>query len=489
MSRLSAWKKASAVILLCAATAIAAHGQIFNTLVSFNGSDGGNPAFVSLVQGNDGGLYGTTYQGGTSASGTVFKISPGGILTTLYSFCSQPRCTDGDNPEVGLALATDGNFFGTTNVGGTNMDCNGFGCGTVFEIGPEGTLTTVYSFCGQPQCADGSNPIAGLVQDTNGKLYGTTLNGGAQNAGTVFRFSLDGIFTTLFTFDRNNGEGPIGTLIEGTNGNLYGTTGASEGGDGTAFKVTPGGELTTLTNFDGTNGASPRGLIQGDDGNLYGTTTNGGTNENGFCNVGNGCGTVFKMTPNGTVKTLYNFCSESGCEDGAEPLSELIQATDGNFYGTTVFGGNFTNCPSAGCGTVFRITREGTLTTLHTFDQSDGALPYGGLFQATNGMLYGTTYTGGAYGSPGTVFSLDVGLGPFVTFIRAAGKVGQTGGILGQGFTGTTSVALNGIQASFTVVSDTYIRATVPVGATTGYVTVTTPSSTLTSNVPFHVIP
>ncbi len=139
-------------------------------------------------------------------------------------------------------------------------------------------------------------------------------------------------------------------------------------------------------------------------------------------------------------------------------------------------------------GTVFQLTPTGILTTMHSFDSSDGAVPIGGLIQATNGTFYGSSSQAGPYNS-GTLFSLDLGLGPFVTFVRAAGKVGQTGGILGQGFTGTTSVSLSGIPASFTVVSDTYIKATVPAGATTGYVTVTTPSGVLTSNVPFHVIP
>ena len=153
-------------------------------------------------------------------------------------------------------------------------------------------------------------------------------------------------------------------------------------------------------------------------------------------------------------------------------------------------------CAAPGCGTIFQITPAGVLTTLHSFDGTDGDFPAGGLFQATNGILYGTTASGGKYTSDdcyeetcGTLFSLDMGLSPFVAFVVPAGKVGQTGGILGQGFIGTTSVMLNGVPANFKVVSDTYLTATVPAGATTGYVTVTTPSGTLTSNVPFRVIP
>lgn len=166
-----------------------------------------------------------------------------------------------------------------------------------------------------------------------------------------------------------------------------------------------------------------------------------------------------------------------------------MQGTDGLFYGTTSAGGDLAcNAPYNGCGTVFSITSAGAMTTLHIFELTDGLAPTGGLLQATNGAFYGTTDQGGTY-DDGTVFSLDMGLGPFVAFVHAAGRVGKTGGILGQGFTGTTSVSLNGTPASFTVVSDTFIRATVPAGATTGYVTVTTPTGVLISNVPFYVLP
>lgn len=165
-----------------------------------------------------------------------------------------------------------------------------------------------------------------------------------------------------------------------------------------------------------------------------------------------------------------------------------MPATDENFYGTTQEGGDLNCIPPYGCGTLFDITPSGALTTLHIFEQSDGGYPSGGLLQATNGMLYGTTSIGGSEGD-GTVFSLSMGFNPFVAFVRDAGRVGGTDGILGQGFTGTSGVAINGIQAQFEVKSDTFIRATVPAGATTGYVTVATPGGTLTSNVPFHVIP
>jgi uncharacterized repeat protein (TIGR03803 family) len=173
------------------------------------------------------------------------------------------------------------------------------------------------------------------------------------------------------------------------------------------------------------------------------------------------------------------------------PTASPIQATDGNLYGTTFFGGNLSCDSRYGCGTVFRIEPTGALTTLHSFCDppcNDGAWPLAGLIQATDGTFYGAASSGGSMGD-GTIFSLSMGLAPFLAFVQDYGKVGQTGGILGQGFTGTTGVSFNGTSATFTVISDTYLTATVPAGATTGYVTVATPSGTLTSNVPFHVIP
>jgi uncharacterized repeat protein (TIGR03803 family) len=492
MTKLRASKTAGAVLVLCAATAIAAHAQTFNSLFNFDGANGDDPLYMSLVQGVDGNLYGTTVAGGPPSAhcepdgcGNVFKITPDGTLTTLYNFCSQPDCSDGEQPYAGLILGTDGNFYGTTFQGGHGPQCkpNLSYCGTIFRITPQGTLTTLYSFCRRPGCSDGNRPTGALLEGSDGNLYGTTSSGGTYNYGTIFRLAKDGVLTTLHTFCPQtncieDGGWPLSGVVQGTDGELYGTT--SMGGTyycGTVFKVTLAGQLTTLHSFDETDGVAPvGGLIQAVGGLFYGTTSKGGNLA--WCG-GEGCGTVFKITSDGVLTTLNIFNAELG----AEPLGTLVQGTDKNFYGTTLYGGNINAC-NGPCGALFGITENGDYETVHDFNGPQGANPTGGLVQATNGKFYGTTDL-----YYGTAFTLDMGLGPFVTFVQAYGKIGQIGGILGQGLTGTTAVSFNGISANFTVVSDTFIDATVPPGATGGYVTVTTPSGTLTSNVPFRVIP
>ena len=230
----------------------------------------------------------------------------------------------------------------------------------------------------------------------------------------------------------------------------------------------PAQTFKTLHSFDVTDGQYPEaGLVQGTNGDFYGTTFEGGANNDG---------TVFKITPSGTLTTLHSF----DITDGATPVAALVQATDGHFYGTTYYGG------ANGYGTLFKITPSGTLTTLHSFDNTDGGYPYAAVLQATNGKFYGTTFEGGA-NADGTVFSLSVGLGPFVETQPTSGKVGAAVKILGTNLTGATSVTFNGTAAKFTVVSKSEIKTTVPTGATTGPVEVTTPKGTLKSNLVFRV--
>ena len=466
------WAKcACALLFLFVTTAIALPAQTFTTLANFPESHGANPRLMSLVQGADGNFYGTTCDLGCvgevgNGFGTVFKVTPTGTLTTLYSFCAQPKCTDGAFPIAGLVLGTDGNFYGTTAYGGVNDD------GTVFKITSGGTLTTLHSF---DLTDDGAYPYATLVQATNGNFYGTTSYGGANAYGTVFEITPGGTLTTLYSFDDTDGAYPEAALVQASNGNFYGTT--FEGGanfDGTVFSITSGGTLTTLHSFDGTDGYLPLGALVQANGDFYGTTVEGGAN---------GYGTVFKITPGGTLTTLHSFDST----DGALPEAGLVQATNGIFYGTTLNGGANDAC-AVGCGTVFSITSGGTLTTLHSFDSTDGDDPYGGLVQATNGTFYGTTDAGGA-NAGGTIFSLAVGLGPFVKTLPTSGKVGAAVTILGTNLMGATSVSFNGTAASFTVVSSSEITTTVPTGATTGKVKVVTPGATLSSNLSFRVTP
>jgi uncharacterized repeat protein (TIGR03803 family) len=476
-------RMACIVFLLCAATS-SASAQTFSTLVSFRGTDGADPYFMSLVQGANGELYGTTEYGGFDANGTIFKVATTGVLTS-YSISSPG---DGIHPYAGLLLGTDGNFYGTTTNGGA------YGFGTVFKITPRGRLTTLHSFCPQPPyCVDGGQPWAGLIQGSDGNFYGTTVEYGVNHGGTVFKISPMGALTTLFSFcdlsDCTDGYAPAASLVQATDGNLYGVT--PRGGDnscnsglgcGTIFSMTPAGKLTTLHRFEKSDGYFPDSeLIQGSDGDLYGTTSYGGARAG--CLPNSACGgTIFAITPaSGILTTLYNFCAQTNCTDGDNPTAALVEATDGNFYGTTYAGGANSD------GTIFGITPDGALTTLHSFDAT-GANPDGGLVQATNGKLYGTTYDAGP-DSDGTVFSLDIGVGPFVQTLPTSRKVGAQVIILGNGLTGSTAVNFNGSPAAFTVVSDTEITVTVPAGATSGSVTVTTPSGTLTSNKPFRVIP
>ncbi|MGA2590581.1 MAG: choice-of-anchor tandem repeat GloVer-containing protein [Bryobacteraceae bacterium] len=479
LGKLSWGKRACAVFALSATTAIVLHAQTFTTLHSLDGTDGeGENPVAALVQATNGDLYGTTGLGGANAAGTVFKITPSGTLTTFYSFCSQSGCTDGSRPYAGLIQATNGDFYGTTYFGGGAKDD-----GTVFKITPSGALRTLYSFCSQSGCTDGGLPDAGLVQAANGNFYGTTDGGGANAAGTVFKITTGGKLTTLYSFCAQSGctdgQYPDAGLIQATNGDFYGTTSGSSG-VGTVFKITTGGKLTTLHSFCSQSGCTDgqypyAGLVQATNGDFYGTTSAGGAS---------GHGTVFKITPSGALRTLYSFCSQSGCTDGSGPYAGLIQATNGDLYGTTEYGGAY------GYGTVFEMTPGGTLTTLYSFCAqsgcTDGQYPYAGLVQDTNGTFYGTTEYGGAYGD-GTIFTLSVGLGPFVRTLPTSGKVGAAVKILGTGLTGSTSVTFNGTAATFTVVSASEITTTVPVGATTGTAQVVTPSATLSSNVPFQV--
>lgn len=389
-----------------------------STIYSFNGDDGAGPQ-GALVQGSDGNFYGTTVSGGTYGDGTVFRISPDGTLTTLHSFNGD----DGEVPRAGLAQGNDGNFYGTTYYGGT-----GGQLGTVFRITPDGTLTTLHSFSGS------ATPAAALVQGRDGNFYSTTSYGGIYDKGSVFRITPDGTLTTLHSFNGSDGEAPYAALVQGDDGNFYGTT--TNGGNldcqgngcGTVFSITPDGAFSTLHSFNGSDGFAPRGaLVQGNDGNFYGTTLYGGSS--GFICLGYGCGTVFRIAPDGTLNSLYSFSGS----DGRFPNS-LIQTSDGNFYGTT------SDNPYTYYGTtLFRIAPDGTLTTLHSFSISDGYNPGGALVLGSDGNFYGTTGEGGEYGY-GTVFKLEQPAAATPSFSPAGGT-----------YTGTQTVTISASTSGATI--------------------------------------
>jgi uncharacterized repeat protein (TIGR03803 family) len=347
-------------------------------LASFPGSDGANP-YSPLIQAGDGNLYGTTVNGGTYGSGTVFRISTNGATTVIYSFTGG---NDGGNSYAGLIQASNGFLYGTTEYGGN------YGNGTVFQISTDGSLTTLYSFIGVD---DGGNPTASLVQANDGNLYGTT-SGGAFY-GTVFRIGTNGSLTTIYSFTgANDGAYPEAALIQASDGYLYGT--ASAGGIiglGTIFQLSLNGSFNPLFSFNGTDGDNPvAALFQAADGYLYGTTTSG--------NGHSSSGTAFRISTNGAFNSVHLF---NGGSDGGQPEAGLIQASDGNLYGTTDQAGNF------GYGTIFRISADGSFNTLYSFTGGvDGGNSYASLVQASDGYLYGTSSQDGFNGL-GTVFQID----------------------------------------------------------------------------------
>ena len=301
------------------------------TLFSFDSTNGAYP-LAGLTPGTDGNLYGTTPNGGNDDAGTVFKMTPNGQVTTLVEFSEY----DGAFPAAGLVLGTDGNFYGTTTDGGVGN------YGTVFQLTPNGVLTTLVSF----NNTNGADPLAGLVQGTNGNFYGTTEYGGTNDSGTVFEITTNGMLTTLVAFNYYNGGYPKGGLVQDMDGNFHGTT-SSGGRDygGTVFQLTPSGQWTTLAVFGYDTGTDPAaGLVLGADGNFYGTTESGG--------VYPGVGTVFQMTPAGVLTTLFSFANTNG----DSPQAALVQGPDGNFYGTTSAGGaGYDGNSASGDGVIFRV--------------------------------------------------------------------------------------------------------------------------------------
>ncbi|MGD0812955.1 MAG: choice-of-anchor tandem repeat GloVer-containing protein [Verrucomicrobiota bacterium] len=384
----------------------------FTLLTSFSSTAPfANPtSYGNLIQGIDGNFYGTGTSGGTNSDGALFSINPSGTVTLIASFGLSTGIQPGP-----LMQATDGNFYGVAPFGGTN------GSGNVYQVTPAGSINILYSFSGGN---DGGNPQSPLLQWTNGTFYGTTSGGGTNGGGTVFALTASGQFTSLASFGSN--LYPCGSLAAGLDGNIYGTT--SEGGAsnlGIAFKVTPAGELAILADFTGNNGGNPQsGLVAAADGNFYGATSLGGRFD---------LGTLFRMSPEGIITTLHSFDGKDGAypgnlvqgEDGnfygttfstvfkmtssgsfktlVQPrgsgTTALIHATDGNLYGTTSVGGDF------GGGTAYKYSPSGLFTMLDSFGETTnvGIVPGAAFLEGRNGEFYGTT-TGGGAGYGGTIF-------------------------------------------------------------------------------------
>jgi len=476
------------VIALFLLSMAAVQAQTYTVMYAFpSGGNGANPTNPgTIAQGRDGSLYSTTLGGcgGFNLFGEVFKISPAGTFKTVLCL-NNPKYTNLGGPYSGVTLGTDGNFYGTSN-GGDYL-------GSIWKVSAAGKLNVFSPFSAEPNIF---GPNAPPVLGMDGNWYGAATSGGSGctygsgGCGGIYKISSAGKkYKDLHLFDATHGGNSFTPLLLASDGNFYGVTslggtgGGFQFGPGVLFKMTPSGTYSVLYDFcsvsnclDG--GLPYAGLAQGTDGDFYGTASTGGTRKYAGSSPG---GVVFKISGTGVYSVLYNFCSQTSCTDGNYPLGGLALGSDGNFYGTTFYGG------AHNYGTIYQITPAGVETVLYSFDNTTGAYPEGTLLQHTNGILYGDTHNGGT-SNYGVFFSLKAGLPTFAKLVTWWGKPGATIGILGQGFKTATGVSFNGVPATtFKATGDTYISATVPAGATSGKVTVTTASGTLTSSQVFVV--
>ncbi len=459
-------------------------------LHDFNTAEGFIPT-GQLAQGRDGWLYGTTI------SDVAFKIKPDGAdYTLVHAFSSaSPASPEGFLPTGGLTLGRDGNFYGATLAGGSN------GSGTIFKLTPRGNATALFAFSSTTL----NTAIYPPIQAPDGHLYGTTRDGGKFGLGAVYKLNLTTKTLSIlhhFRGGKPDGSKPYAPLLFARDGNLYGTTrfgGASWAG--TVFRINPNGaNYKVLYNFALPKGIWPLGpLAQGNDGNLYGATFSGGTNR-----ADSSSGTLYKLTPQGVHTTLHAFDSIKAFAHGAGPATGVTLDSDGNLYGATHFGGHY----ASDCGVLFKTSTLRAYSALYAMNkQLDGCFnerlqgPQSSLSLHTNGRFYGVATVGGTSASDefvsdgkvvnrgfGTLFRLGNGLRPFIKPDIDAAKVGATVGLLGD-FTGVTKVTFNGINASFTKVSPTFITAKVPVGAKTGAIIVTKGAAKIKSLKNFVVRP
>ena len=380
--------------------------KTYTQLYAFKGGngDGGNPQYPLVMHKNN--LFGTTDFGGADNFGTIFELTPRGKETVLHSFTGG---RDGGVP-AGIVVDGSGSIYGVANIGGTGrcVSSAGAGCGTVFKLDADGTLTVPYAFQGG---TDGAYPNAGVLLDRNGNLYGTTDVGGGGNCllsglppgcGTVFKLAPDGAETVLYAFKGGSADGtdPNGSVVFDTSGNLYGTTtfgggtGCDRLGCGTVFRLAPDGIETVLYSFCAvsgcTDGAEPFTVAPLLDarGHIRGTTQFGGSGSG--CSSAIHCGTVFELAPSGKETVLYSFCLKSKCRDGYLPSTGVIADGQGNLYATAVLGGSHND------GLVFQLTPRGRENALHVFaGRRGGSEPEAALIGDKSGNLYGTTFYGG----------------------------------------------------------------------------------------------
>jgi uncharacterized repeat protein (TIGR03803 family) len=507
-------------VLALNASLIPAHAQL-NQLYAFqynantisNYPDGETP-MAELIQGTDGNYYTTTFAGGSGACyddvqgltpgcGAVVKITPAGVFSVFYSFPFDTNTNVASNgmfPVAGLLQGPDGNFYGVTSGGGSSgtsycQPVQGiFGCGTIFKLTPSGKLTLLYSFCGGGGCGslptDGADPRGRLAIGPDGNLYGTTQQGGVYNgvynSGIIFRISTSGAYQVIHVFSgccgTGDGAGSVAGLTLAADGNFYGTTQfGGTSGFGTVFKMNLAGTVTILQSFSqfDLNGAEPMdALIQASDGNLYGTCYSGGANNSG---------TVFRLSTSGAFTKIYDF---TVADIGVYPKAGVIQASDGNLYGVTPGGG-------IGLGSIYQLTLGGVATLEASFENASGNFPEGGLVQGNDGNFYVTSSSAGGSSNgvtdAGTIDVFESGLPVpkpgILGFVPSSGKVG-TKVTIGLGpYLGATSVKFNGTSATYKVPGSEFITTTVPAGATSGFISVTTPGGTTVSKEKFTVTP
>ncbi len=453
-------------VALLTTASLHVHSQVaVSTVLSFSSTDGYGATVP--VQIRDGNFVATTYASATPQD-SVFKMTPNGQRTTLSLWSVGARGSFYGRLSYQLTLASDGNYYGTVTNKQDNLGT--VDAGELFKLTPNGTRTLLHAFNGT---TDGGYPTSAPIEASDGNLYGVAHGLFYTDVSTIYKYTRGGVFSIIYTTTHDTGTG-CDRVIQGNDGNLY--TACSAGGsnyhfygNGTILKLsTAGTVLQTYKLAGGASGVSPSLLINGPDGDIYGSAYGAGI----------GQGVLFRFTPQGQYTVIHTF----GQTQGAAQYGAVTEVgSDGNLYGTAGFGG------ANGSGTIFEYNLStNTYTDLYSFTSAIGNDPTS-LVQRTTGLFYGAFALGGANGYGG-IFSANLGLAPFVRTVESSSSVGKVVEILGQGFTGTTSVTFNGVAASsFTVSSDTYLTAVVPAGATTGSIVVTSPTQSLTSNIPLTV--